>query len=87
MSKHRPLVIAIAAAAITAAVSQSAAAISMPTTQMSGLGRSHIELVDARSYNHCHNMPRRTRCHKKSRLPVNWPPNTSTPSTSKSKKS
>lgn len=41
-----------------------------------------LDLVDARSYHHCHNMPRRIRCHKKERLPVNWPPNTDTPSTS-----
>ncbi len=36
-------------------------------------------LADGRSYLHCHNMPRRMRCHKTGRLPVNWPPNTDTP--------
>lgn|GEM_PF-6561920 len=39
--------------------------------------------VDARSYNHCHNMPRRVRCHRKARLPANWPPNTNTPARSR----
>lgn len=42
---------------------------------------ARIELADARSYTHCHNLPRRTYCHKAERLPVNWPPNTSTPGT------
>jgi hypothetical protein len=37
-----------------------------------------LQPTDARSYHHCHNMPRRIRCHKSERLPVNWPPNTST---------
>jgi hypothetical protein len=41
-----------------------------------------LQLADARSYHHCHNMPRRIRCHGKQRLPVNWPPNTNTPGTS-----
>jgi hypothetical protein len=38
-----------------------------------------LQLADARGYHHCHNMPRRIRCHTKERLPVNWPPNTDTP--------
>lgn len=38
--------------------------------------------VDARSYHHCHNMPRRIRCHSSERLPTNWPPNSSTPARS-----
>ena len=37
-----------------------------------------LQLADVRSYRHCHNMPRRTRCHFSQRLPVNWPPNTNT---------
>lgn len=42
-----------------------------------------FDLVDARSYSHCHNLPRRIYCHKTRRLPSNWPPNTDTPGTSK----
>jgi hypothetical protein len=38
-----------------------------------------LQLADARRHYHCHNMPRRTRCHAGQRLPVNWPPNTNTP--------
>ena len=38
-----------------------------------------VQLADARSYRHCHNMPRRTYCHKAERLPRNWPPNSNTP--------
>jgi len=45
-------------------------------------GRTLLQSIDARSYHHCHNMPRRIRCHKSERLPANWPPNTSTPGTS-----
>lgn len=35
-----------------------------------------IQVADARSYRHCHNMPRRMYCHAKESL---WPPNTNTP--------
>ena len=38
--------------------------------------------VDARGYHHCHNMPRRIRCHSSERLPTNWPPNSNTPARS-----
>lgn len=38
-----------------------------------------FELTDARSYHHCHNLPRRTYCHTQRSLPSNWPPNTNTP--------
>lgn len=34
-----------------------------------------LQLADARPYLHCHNLPRRTYCHKGRQLPVNWPPN------------
>ncbi len=40
-----------------------------------------LQPADARTYYHCHNMPRRVRCHAKQHLPVNWPPNTNTPGT------
>jgi len=42
---------------------------------------SHLQLVDARSYWHCHNLPRRTYCLKGGHLPRNWPPNSDTPGT------
>lgn len=86
MSK-KPIVLAIAgvlASGILALAHGPAAAapgMGMALPSGSATGRSLIEQVDARSYNHCHNMPRRTRCHRKSRLPVNWPPNTKTPGT------
>ena len=31
-----------------------------------------VELVDGRCYLHCHNFPRRTKCHKAERLPELW---------------
>ena len=37
-------------------------------------------LADARSYRHCHNIHTRAYCHKRDRLPVNWPPLSDTPS-------
>lgn len=36
-------------------------------------------VADAHTYRHCHNLSKRTYCHKADRLPQNWPPNTDTP--------
>jgi hypothetical protein len=36
-------------------------------------------VADAHPYRHCHNLPKRTYCHKADRLPQNWPPHTDTP--------
>ncbi len=47
---------------------------------------SYLQLVDARSYWHCHNLPRHVYCHKSGRLPRKWPPNTDTPGTSSLRK-
>jgi len=49
-------------------------------------GSRYLQLVDARSYWHCHNLPRRIYCHKSERLPRNWPPNSNTPGTSSLRK-
>ena len=38
-----------------------------------------IQLVDKREYRHCHNIGTRVYCHKKDRLPQNWPPLSDTP--------
>ena len=79
----KPIVVTVCVA-LTAMVATAAipvaAAPAMGLDVGSGSLRGGIELVDARGYYHCHNMPRRTRCHGKTRLPVNWPPNTNTPS-------
>jgi len=81
MSKRVLLSACLAVAAgISATANQSAAAAAhaqLPTAQGAALG-GILQLADARTYHHCHNMPRRVRCHTKQRLPVNWPPNTST---------
>jgi len=72
------------AAGVAAAASQPAAAglsAQEPKADTPEAG-ALLQLVDARSYHHCHNMPRRTRCHSSQRLPVNWPPNTNTPNRS-----
>ena len=46
---------------------------------LSPTDRPLVQRVDARAYRHCHNLPRRTYCHKRARLPRNWPANTDTP--------
>ena len=38
-----------------------------------------IQSVDKREYRHCHNIGTRVYCHKKDRLPRNWPPLSDTP--------
>lgn len=43
------------------------------------VGQRRIVVADAHEYRHCHNLRRRTYCHKKGRLPQNWPPNSNTP--------
>lgn len=44
-----------------------------------GASNAGIELVDAHGYRHCHNIHTRTYCHKRDRLPMNWPPLSDTP--------
>lgn len=84
MSKCKLLMTGLVlATGFVAAVSRPAAAVIAPPAPIADAARSGLQLVDARSYYHCHNMPRRTRCHGKARLPVNWPPNTNTPGTTK----
>jgi hypothetical protein len=74
----------VLAGAATASVLPAAAGASLASSMAAEAvrGRTFLEPVDARSYHHCHNMPRRIRCHKSERLPVNWPPHTSTPGSS-----
>lgn len=38
-----------------------------------------LVVADAHTYRHCHNLSKRTYCHKADRLPQNWPPNSDTP--------
>jgi hypothetical protein len=52
---------------------------SIPGADTGHLGVGLLQRIDARDYHHCHNMPRRMRCHRKDPLPVNWPPNSDTP--------
>ena len=42
-------------------------------------GPAPIILASPHNYHHCHNLPRRVYCHKRERLPANWPPNSNTP--------
>ncbi len=87
MSKHINLTAALLAAGLVTAVSQPATAGFYAPAMMDALAPTAlVQQVHARSYHHCHNMPRRIRCHKSQRLPVNWPPNTDTPGRSSSGK-
>jgi hypothetical protein len=43
------------------------------------IANGSVVLADAHPYRHCHNLAKRTYCHKADRLPQNWPPNTDTP--------
>lgn len=54
-------------------IAQDAATVSKTSTY------GELVVADAHSYRHCHNLPKRTYCHKADRLPQNWPPNTDTP--------
>lgn len=48
----------------------------LTTTSPSGF----IKLAHAQDYRHCHNIHTRVDCHKRDRLPMNWPPLSETPS-------
>ncbi len=45
-----------------------------------------LVVADAHPFQHCHNLSKRTYCHKNSRLPQNYPPNTDTPHRGESEK-
>lgn len=63
----------------TGSLSSAEASIS-ETPSKSTISENLIRLADARGYRHCHNIHTRVYCHKRDRLPVNWPPLTDTPS-------
>jgi hypothetical protein len=39
-----------------------------------GLAQQGFVLADARAYRHCHNLPKKTYCHKNGQLPIVSPP-------------
>jgi len=47
--------------------------------ELTAAAKGAMVVADAHSYRHCHNLSKRTYCHKADRLPQNWPPNTDTP--------
>lgn len=71
---------AIAVALVAATPAAAAPSLHLSGTLDAARAASVSVEIDARGYHHCHNMPRRIRCHSTGRLPVNWPPNSSTPS-------
>lgn len=54
-------------------------AVSLAKDNVRITGAEGQKLAHARRDHHCHNLPRRTYCHKAQRLPQNWPPNADTP--------
>lgn len=64
-----------AAAAITAASTPVAAAPILPALKSAiETQSSQVQLAHAQSFRHCHNVHHRVYCHKRERLPMNWPP-------------
>lgn len=68
---------AVATAIFASSALPSAAKSAMTVESRSAYGT--LVVADAHSYRHCHNLSKRTYCHKADRLPQNWPPNTDTP--------
>lgn len=64
-----------AAAAIAAASTPAAAAPLLPALKSAiGTPSGHVLLAHAQPFRHCHNVHHRVYCHKRERLPMNWPP-------------
>jgi hypothetical protein len=74
----RSTVIGLAALLVAAAIA-SAASSQEDLSSAQTTAAAPIILADAHSYRHCHNLPKRTYCHKKGPLPQNWPPLSNTP--------
>jgi hypothetical protein len=73
---------------LVAAVAKSAGASAMPSGEKSAFESParHIVLVHAEVHRHCHNIATRVYCHKRDRLPINWPPLSDTPSANEAAK-
>ncbi len=84
MSKVLTLLVALSQVTVIQANNCRAAISIRPNVAQAyrGYDAEKLQLVDARKYWHCHNLPGRTYCHKGERLPRNWPPNSNTPGTS-----
>ena len=93
MQMQRMIEVSVATAALLAAVLPTEVCQSLPyrpgqspAAQNIQSGQSGVERdagavarVDAHAYRHCHYIHTRVYCHKRDRLPMNWPPNTDTP--------
>jgi len=87
MHLRKCLITSAAIFSVAASMTSAANAVSVAVPIVSGEpiegSPGRLQLVHARNDRHCHNMPRRTYCHKSERLPRNWPPNTNTPGSSR----
>ncbi len=80
-----PLLAAIASlSAGGSAFGQTRASIMAPLAKGATFG-GLVHLADARDYRHCHNIHTRVYCHRRDRLPMNWPPLSDTPSQDRQK--
>jgi len=85
-TKKLTLALALGLWPLLAAPGVSASIGTSPEPERPGLRTANMILADAHTYRHCHNLSRRTYCHREGRLPQNWPPNSNTPHRGKSKK-
>jgi hypothetical protein len=80
-----PLLAAIAClSAGGSAFGQTSASLVDPLAKGTTVG-GLVHLADARDYRHCHNIHTRVYCHRRDRLPMNWPPLSDTPSQDRQK--
>jgi hypothetical protein len=76
--RHAPFAVAAFVGLVMAPIAVGAsekAAVDESTTGQA----ARLIVADAHPVRHCHNIFTRTYCHKKDRLPQNWPPHTDTP--------
>ncbi|WP_290996194.1 hypothetical protein [Hyphomicrobium sp.] len=82
--RHAPFAVAIFAGLAIAPIA--AGAREKAPVDESTIGQAASLIVaDAHPFLHCHTIFTRTYCHKKDRLPENWPPHTDTPHSGVSK--
>lgn len=73
------LAVAVIAFVCGASIGSSAFSADSFMPDRANLSYGPLVFADAHPYRHCHNLSKKTYCHKADRLPQNWPPNSNTP--------
>lgn len=68
----RRLSLALIAAVIATSAVHAASVPMAASPAPDGSSSNWLQLADARGYHHCHNTPRRIRCHKSEWIPGLW---------------